>query len=327
MIEHPESDLITRLRRATLSESGQLGARLQSLWSGYGAIYRFHPGEGKLPLIVKFVSPPNIHTHPRGWAGEKSHERKLRSYDVELHFYQSAGGRCDDRCRIASATHLSKTDDSWLFVLEDLDHAGFSGRRTALSGAEMRACLRWLAEFHARHLGIAPQGLWAQGTYWHLATRPDELSVMKHERLKNAASAIDEALSGCCFQTWVHGDAKVENFCFSPEMGVAVVDFQYVGAGVGVKDVAYFLSSCLDEQQCLKDAEKWVDEYFHFLDQAIRAQRHDVDPAEVIREWRRVYPYAWADFVRFLVGWAPGHFKLHGYSKKLTEEVLARLGR
>lgn len=325
MTAHPESELLARLRRAALSDSGQLGERLQSLWSGYGAIYRFHPGEGKRPLIAKLVSPPNVRTHPRGWVGDKSHERKLRSYDVELHFYQRAAERCDNRCRIAKPTYLSKSKDSWLFLLEDLDDAGFPERRASLNAAEMRACLRWLAEFHALHLGLAPEGLWEQGTYWHLATRPDEFSVMKHERLKNAASAIDKELNNCRFQTWVHGDAKLENFCFSPETGVAAVDFQYVGAGVGVKDVAYFLSSCLDERQCLKEADRWVDEYFHFLQGALGARRPDVEVSEVIGQWRRLYPYAWADFVRFLVGWAPGHFKLHGYSKKLTEEVLEQL--
>lgn len=318
---------MARLRRITQSEHGRLGGLVQSLWSGYGAIYRFHPGAGQRPLIVKFVSPPNIRRHPRGFAGENGHERKLRSYDVELHFYQKAALRCDEECRIAGSMHLSKTESDWLFLLEDLDDAGFSGRRATPSSAEMRACLRWLAEFHALHVGVAPEGLWEQGTYWHLATRPDELSVMEHDRLKSAASAIDTALSDCRFQTWVHGDAKVENFCFSRHTGVAAVDFQYVGAGVGVKDVAYFLSSCLDERQLLQDADHWVNEYFQFLETALRARRPDVEPSALIAEWRRLYPYAWADFTRFLVGWAPGHFKLHGYSQKLTEEVLEQLGQ
>lgn len=317
---------MSRLRQITGSEHGRLGSRLQSLWSGYGAIYRFHPGETQRPLIVKFVSPPNIRRHPRGWVGDKGHERKLRSYDVELHFYQRAAERWDGGCRIARSMHLSKTENDWLFLLEDLDDAGFSGRRSALSAPEMRACLHWLAEFHARHLGSVPEGLWEQGTYWHLATRPDELSIMKHERLKNAASAIDRALSDCRYQTWVHGDAKVENFCFSRDRGVAALDFQYVGAGVGVKDVAYFLSSCQGERQLLKEADRWVDEYFQFLEVSVRTHRPDVDSSALISEWRRLYPYAWADFTRFLVGWAPGHFKLHGYSQKLTEEVLAEVG-
>lgn len=303
-----------------------MGDRIQSLWSGYGSIYRFHPGEGRRPLIVKSVSPPPVLRSSRGRVGDRGHERKLKSYDVELQFYQGASGQCDGKCRIARPENLVKTHDGWLFVLEDLDGAGFSGRRSRLSDSDMCACLKWLAEFHAIHLGQSPEGLWAQGTYWHLETRPDELLVMKHDRLKSAAKAIDCELRAGRFQTWVHGDAKVENFCFSKESAVAAVDFQYVGGGVGVKDVAYFLSSCLDERKCSKEADAWLEEYFRFLEEALLARRSEVPVAEVISEWRRLYPLAWADFARFLAGWAPGHFKLHGYSHMLTEQVLKQLG-
>lgn len=323
MTSENERELVARLRTITGNEGGHLGARLQSLWSGYGAIYRFFPAAGESPLIVKFVEPPDV--KHRGSNG-RGHLRKLRSYDVELHFYREASQRIFDSCRIARALHLEKSGPGWLFVLQDLDDAGFSLRRSQLSDAEMRACLRWLAEFHTLHLGRAPEGLWEQGSYWHLATRPDELAIMENERVKRAAQLIDECLSACPYQTWVHGDAKVENFCFSKENGVAAVDFQYVGGGVGVKDVAYFLSSCLDERKCLKEAERWVDEYFELLGGALRVHRPDVDASLVVAEWRRLYPFAWADFVRFLLGWAPGHFKLHGYSKKLTDEVLGELG-
>ena len=38
-----------------------------------------------------------------------------------------------------------------------------------------------------------------------------------------------------------------------------------------------------------------------------------------------LYPYAWADFVRFLVDWAPEHYEIHGYSLKVTERVLREI--
>ena len=40
-----------------------------------------------------------------------------------------------------------------------------------------------LAELHARFLGEAPEGLWSEGSYWHLATRLDELA---HEAKQDA---------------------------------------------------------------------------------------------------------------------------------------------
>src|SRR5690606_28569084 len=115
------------------------------------------------------------------------------------------------------------------------DASGFGGRRQQLTDTEITACLRWLAAFHALFMHEAPVGLWEVGTYWHLATRPDERAAMQDLELRHAADAIDRTLNSASHQTIVHGDAKVANFCFASDRGaVAAVDFQYVGASAGV---------------------------------------------------------------------------------------------
>ncbi|MGE9289409.1 MAG: choline kinase, partial [Puniceicoccales bacterium] len=38
-----------------------------------------------------------------------------------------------------------------------------------------------------------------------------------------------------------------------------------------------------------------------------------------------LYPVAWTDFHRFLKGWSPGHWKIHGYSERLSRSVMANL--
>ena len=73
---------------------------------------------------------------------------------------------------------------------------------------------------------------------------------MQNADLKKAAQGIDKRLQSARFQTLVHGDAKLANFCFSDVGQVAAVDFQYVGKGCGMKDVAYFISSCFNEEDC-----------------------------------------------------------------------------
>ena len=214
----------------------------------------------------------------------------------------------------------------WLFVFEDLDAAGFSARRGDASDAEIRACLSWLASFHATFLGGSAETLWPVGTYWHLATRPEELAATADARLRKAAPAIDARLNASRFQTLVHGDAKIANFCFPPQGGaVAAVDFQYVGGGCGMKDVAYFLSSCLSSRELETQAEGYVDEYFGALRRA-RTQRLPDETLDALEaEWRHLYAFAWADFYRFLAGWSPQHWKIDTYSRRVTEEVLLSL--
>jgi len=177
-----------------------------------------------------------------------------------------------------------------------------------------------LAQFHASYLGKVPEGLWQSGTYWHLETRPDELAVLADESLKNAASKIDEKLNTCTYKTFVHGDAKLANFCFSEDGQVAGVDFQYVGGGSGMKDVAYFIGSCLNENECERLEAQILDTYFEHL----QSEMKEVNKA-LEKEWRSLYRVAWADFHRFLKGWSPGHWKINSYSERITAAVIKSL--
>jgi hypothetical protein len=86
-----------------------------------------------------------------------------------------------------------------------------------------------------------------------------------------------------------------------------------------VKDVAYFLSSCLSSRECERQADGYLDAYFDELQRAL--PRRD---AELEREWRELFPFAWADFQRFLLGWAGGQLERDRYANALVE-VLATL--
>ena len=144
--------------------------------------------------------------------------------------------------------------------------------------------------------------------------------------LKQAAAAIDRQLRASHYQTLVHGDAKLANFCFSANgEQVAAVDFQYVGGGCGMKDVAYFIGSCLREDEC-ETFESWLlDCYFTALKKALARLQPAVDAKVVAEEWRALFPLAWTDFHRFLKGWSPGHWKIHAYSQRLAEQVIQGL--
>lgn len=312
---------------ATAASALRVDEIIQELWSGYGQILKISlTGSSRKTVVVKHVTMPSEQRHPRGWNSNFSHERKVFSYQVETEWYQSWSSRCDEHCRVPGFLAYARDDERVLLVLEDLDAAGFPQRLSNVRQTEIERCLGWLAEFHATFMQEATTGLWNTGTYWHLETRPDELEVLDDLPLKAAAAKIDRRLNNARFQTFVHGDAKLANFCF-PENGsrVAALDFQYVGGGCGMKDVAYFISSCLDEVECDAQEETLLDCYFIALKEALKRRRPDLDYDAVRAEWRELYPVAWADFHRFLKGWCPTHWKINSYSERVTREVIANL--
>ncbi len=300
---------------------------IQTLWSGYGTIERLHLNGGSVDtVIVKCINLPTTLNHPRGWNSNRSHVRKIKSYQVEANWYSKWAKICAKDCRMPNCSYQLSIENNQLFVLEDMDAAGFPLRRDSLNKTEAKLGLNWLANFHATFLNTSPTALWEDGTYWHLATRPDEWAAMKDGVLKEEAIRIDQLLSSCQFKTIIHGDAKVANFCFSEDLQkAAALDFQYVGGGCGMKDVVYFLGSCLSSKECELYEVELLDYYFNELKNALATKNKTLEFGSLEKEWRRMYSIAWADFIRFLLGWMPTHQKINDYSIKMVEQAVETL--
>ncbi|MBV1907904.1 MAG: ecdysteroid 22-kinase family protein, partial [Kangiellaceae bacterium] len=220
---------------------------IQTLWSGYGKIVRYGLKECDYPsVVVKHVKLPDIAHHPRGWNTDRSHQRKVKSYQVESAWYECVAKYCDRTCRVPQSYAVESGETEFFMLLEDLDAAGFPVRKQQVDLAvtsdwkDMQACLSWLANFHATFMNRSNEfpELWDKGSYWHLDTRPDELEALEDIELKDAAVLIDQQLDNCRYKTLIHGDAKLANFCFATNSTnnnsndselVAAVDFQYVG--------------------------------------------------------------------------------------------------
>lgn len=322
------SDFICQLAGA---KSLEFGEQIQTLWSGYGVIQRAKL-HGIKPdnVVIKHIDVSHARSNRRGWGGEFSHQRKVKSYRIEREFYESYADHCDIECKVPRlvVAHEKADDAGWIIVLEDLDALGFDQRRDVVTQQDIHACLAWLASFHASFMNSDGKGLWPAGTYWHLATRPDELAAMPAGALKQAAAQIAAYLNDAKFKTLVHGDAKLANFCFGDknDENVAAVDFQYVGRGCGMKDVAYFISSCLNGVEATAQQESLLQFYFKELRDSLCRCQIEIDFDALETEWRFLYPFAWADFCRFLSGWSPGHWKLNRYNDRITKSVLTSLG-
>ncbi|RFN45509.1 pig-p protein [Fusarium flagelliforme] len=113
-----------------------------------------------------------------------------------------------------------------------------------------------LEEFKRRETGTGGTKLWLNGGYTYLATRRKEYESLCVDTYsewsgalctpfqgseKSTAEVVADFLTptGRPFETLIHGDVKSENL-FTNDSGddVSFVDFQYVGLGLGVCDLA-----------------------------------------------------------------------------------------
>lgn len=330
---------------------------IQRLWGGYGELVRLvfsQENSAELKsVIVKHVALPDKAEHPKGWNTKLSHQRKVHSYQVETEWYQSFTQEWDERCPVPVGLQCELQENEWLIVMQDLADIGFpltsqfdvlavsddlatKDTQSELASAytleeqkQRDACLKWLANFHAKHINVDQEQsalLWQVGTYWHLDTRPDELNALSDLQLKHQAQHIDRILRECPYPTLVHGDAKLANFCFDPESEkVAAVDFQYVGHGCAMKDVALFMSSAVRPQDCAELESHMLETYFRYLEEALTYYQPQLSFDEVEAAWRPMFYVAWADFQRFVKGWSPEHWKINPYTEQLTQTVIEQL--
>ncbi|GGB71997.1 phosphotransferase [Shewanella inventionis] len=300
---------------------------IQPLWGGYGQLFRAYLLGHSFPsVIVKYIRLPQSTAHPRGWNTPLSHQRKLRSYQVEVNWYQDyANKHLQAFSPLPHCLCVEQDCDETLLVLQDLKTMGFTQIRTTATPNTIRACLTWLGHFHAQYMFVTPTGLWPVGTYWHLDTRPDEYKALAEGPLKSAAKLIDNTLKQCPFQTLVHGDAKLANFCFSEDNRAAAVDFQYIGQGCGMKDVIMLLSSTLNFNEPDSVINDYLEHYFTALTKGLTEFTPHINPQEVEHVWRPLYCVAWADFHRFVKGWSVEHVKINSYTEKLTSKAIEQL--
>ncbi|WP_082957033.1 MULTISPECIES: phosphotransferase [unclassified Vibrio] len=309
---------------------------LQTLWGGYGELVRLSVDDDS--IIVKHIALPEQTEHPKGWNTKRSHQRKIKSYQVELHWYQNYVATLHSNCPAPLALDTIQTQHSWLIVMQDLAQLGYintiqTAEDARLKACHIEACLKWLAWFHASHIHTdhvhagniqtASNGLWQHGTYWHLETRPDELQALQDQKLKDSAHKIDQILNQAPYQTLLHGDAKLANFCFTDDgNNAAAVDFQYVGKGCAMKDVALFMSSAVLPSECATKEQWLLDTYFKHLKAAVEDCQPTLNYADIEQAWRPLFCVAWADFQRFVKGWSPNHWKINPYTEALTLQAL-----
>ncbi|RPB17426.1 hypothetical protein P167DRAFT_515826 [Morchella conica CCBAS932] len=304
---------------------------ITSLWSNYGHIYRLtfpsHP-----PLILKLIQPP-----PTPRTASESHIRKLLSYRAERHFYTHLSHHLTPHSPIATPHPISAAYTDAALLIDDLTKTFPLSPSHRYSPAHTSAVIRWLANFHAAYWGwgeaaelelippplqaAAPdeaRGVWQRGGYWYLDTRAEEMQCLLDDDgdggyafLLPHVQAVAERLRvrpGDLGATLMHGDCKGANIVFAPpggdgEVRCALYDFQYVGVGLGVQDLAYFLGTSVDVRLLEGGGEDaLLRGYYDELVAALGRRGVEVGGYTwevLVGQWE----WALVDWMRFMAGW------------------------
>jgi len=183
--------------------------------------------------------------------------------------------------------------------------------------------MQWLARLHAAYWGrradeAVATGLQAQGCYWYLDTRLEELERMPTRgwegRLRLAAHAIDARLKADAMQTVCHGDVKGANIIFASTVPL-LYDFQYCGKAPPTKDLAYFLTCGSDSARSEPELVRF---YHHELSQLLEAQG---DTAPSLKALMVSLELSICDLGRWMSGWGWWGHSIDGRVKVLLEKL------
>jgi aminoglycoside/choline kinase family phosphotransferase len=211
----------------------------------------------------------------------------LRTYEVEVRFYQELASRLPVRSPVCHHAEIDVESGDFVLLLEDLAPAEQGDQ---VAGCSVDAASLVLAEAARLH---AP--LWGSpeldGLDWAVRWSQESqdgmhamITVLWPNFVERYGDRLDDDVveMGHRFiaglpayyanrpqpHTVVHNDFRLDNLLFgTPEGGaaVAVVDWQTVGVGPGVLDVSYFLGAGLSVEDRRANEEALVQEYHEAL--------------------------------------------------------------
>ena len=234
-------------------------------------------GEPPIDVIAKVPSSNDL---------SRATAAALHLYEREVAFYSELAAHIDTRtprCYFAQRDE----NDNFLLLLEDLSPAADVDQFTGVTRDMARHGLEALAGLHGptharSDLRCAP---WLAGVGQSLAplyaavlpSLFDQFLERYARRLDGATRETVEALKARLdlYGDYVtphpcvtHGDFRAENLLIDAVGGtipMAVVDWQTIGVGSPLLDVAYFLTTSLSAEDCATHEDELLDEYLERL--------------------------------------------------------------
>lgn len=255
--------------------------------------------------------------------------REMVSLHVERYFYSRVSKVLTPFSPVARSYPVAEGSRSEALLLEDLsEDFPFPALYTS-SEAKIHTALKWLANFHASLWDAggsgfvllpdpltAPNpegayGVWEQGGWWHLDTRRDELTVLQGKAdeygwlLPYVEGVARRLRTEAVGRTLIHGNPRAANIMFSdrtPEATCVFSDFQWVGSGLCVQDLVFFLATSVDSRK-LKDEEGLLAAYHAELVVALARNGGRGDGKYTLDVLKEQWEWALVDWMRFLGGW------------------------
>lgn len=215
-------------------------------------------GSGPLSVIVKY---------PTDVESQRAMALAMNLYAREVRFYTELSAESDLRMPRAYAAMIDE-DHEFIIVMEDLSDLRQGDRINGMAWEEAEAAVRGLARFHAGWHGsdrleelsqcwlaidnplynvVLPQIFTAgwgpcQENAPELLT--EEVIAFGHE-FNDLIHVAQERLMTA--PTLIHADYRADNMFIDGDE-IVTVDFQIVGVGNGVYDLAYFVSQSLERE-------------------------------------------------------------------------------
>ena len=205
------------------------------------------------------------------------------TYVREVNFFHDLADRVDIQMPVCHHAQLDATTGDFAILMDDLAPAEVGDQLTGCSVDDARAALAELVGLHAPDIDDL------ESTEWLVAKRPEGAEAMgglylallptfveRYTDRLPAETIVTAQRFGDCVGQWLtlaappyrllHGDYRLDNLMFGPQ-GVVAVDWQTVGHGPPVSDVAYFCGASLLVEDRRAHEEDLVREYHDLLEQ------------------------------------------------------------
>jgi len=277
-------------------------------------------------LIIKRVACPELSDR-----GAAKWNRDINSYRFDVNFYKYFESKVETVCRVPKAFHyISKHDaecrdpkQCWFYlILEDLESAGYVQYNFHDHSNSLKL-LDWMARFHSLYWEDTAE---LKAHLWDIASAQsfekrdeqeikdlpkswakvveawkdeypelfaqEDVSALGSKLLDLAPKLHAELQKNDKYTALLHGDFKSANLFLHKDTGeVAVVDYQWAGAGKVVRDLVYFMWGAVDPDVILQQEQELLAVYHKQLTETY----NKVYPWE---DLKRDYRVAFLDYVR-----------------------------